>query len=326
MLSESLLPSLSIASNIILAVGLIIINKWVMVVDKFQFTIVLCSLHYYASFFTCSLLLLIGVFQYKTVNRYDNLLRIVIGQLASTISMNYNLNYNSVGLYQMSKLACIPCTLIIESLLQIRKQDLTLSMILSLILIMIGVALFAIIDSNRNILINDNNRILGYIWAILSIIITSLTQVFFGPLQKELNLNSLQLLFHTSPLLVLGSSLLIPILENHRQLLETKITYHLFINIIISCIGATGLNITNYAVLSYTTPLTYIVIGHFKTIIIISFGALFFDTGNTIPPSHTILGIILAMSGVILYQRENQRQQDLRQTNKLEKDSKVSNI
>ena len=71
----------SIASNIVAAVGLIILNKWVLVVDKFHFTIVLSCLHYYTSFLACCILLCLGVFKYKAASKYDYIIRISVVSL-----------------------------------------------------------------------------------------------------------------------------------------------------------------------------------------------------------------------------------------------------
>jgi hypothetical protein len=66
------------------------------------------------------------------------------------------------------------------------------------------------------------------------------------------------------------------------------------------------LNITNYLVLSWASPLTYQVIGHVKTIIILLAGAIQYDS---IPQGKTRIGMMLAILGVIVYTEENRQQQ-----------------
>lgn len=182
---------LSMISNVVSSVSLILINKRLVVQDEFNFMTILTGIHFYFSFVSCCIMLLIGLLQYKYVNNYMSIARISLGMLSSILFMNFNLSYNSVGFYQASKLACIPTTLLIESLLNKRHHDLTIILNISLLFIIIGVGLICVTEVSYTLT--------GVIWASLGILSTSLAQIFFSPLQKELNLNALQLLFHTSP-------------------------------------------------------------------------------------------------------------------------------
>lgn len=216
--------------------------------------------------------------------------------------MNLNLAHNSVGFYQMSKLACIPFTLFVESVFNVRQQKLTVFMTLSLGLILVGVTIFAVYDLTLNFY--------GCIWAALAIVSTSLAQVFFAPLQRELKLNALQLLLHTSPILTFGSFASIPLFETWAEIIKTKITYHLVVLICVSCFCAFFLNVTNYLVLQSTSPVSYLVIGHVKTILVIILGGIVFD--NAIFSFRVVVGIFVALVGVLLFSYENHRQQQER--------------
>jgi solute carrier family 35, member E3 len=220
--------------------------------------------------------------------------------------MNLNLAYNSIGFYQMSKLLCIPTTIAVESMIGIKNQDMTYAMIASLVMIMAGVSLFIVKD------LDFRSHVLGYMWAIAAVLATSLAQVFFGPLQKALDLNPLQLMYHTSPLLTLGSFVFIPLFEDRQALFETNLSMQLTFNLFVSCIGAVLLNLTNYFVLSHTTPLSYLVLGHIKTILILILGYAFFD--QQVPSSSILMGILVALFGVGLFSWEKTRQKAERQT------------
>jgi hypothetical protein len=63
-------------------------------------------------------------------------------------------------------------------------------------------------------------------------------------------------------------------------------------------------------VLSWASPLTYQVIGHIKTIIILITGVFLYDD---VPTAKSVLGMSLAMVGVIIYTEENRQQQLRRQ-------------
>lgn len=66
----------------------------------------------------------------------------------------------------------------------------------------------------------------------------------------------------------------------------------------VSCVLALGVNISNYLVLGKTSPLTYQVLGHLKTILILVLG---FVTFNKTIDFRNVIGIVIAMVGVVAY-------------------------
>lgn len=177
-----IVPSLGIIGNVVAAVGIILVNKTVIVVHDFKFMTVLSCLHFYVTFFSCCVFLMAGVLRYKAVNNYNYVLRIsmvsasscnviehctvhditynswlllcsnciIQGALASTLFMNLSLAANSVGFYQLAKLSTIPCILVLETILQVRQQSLTLPMILSLLFILLGIGFHTVHDVSFN--------------------------------------------------------------------------------------------------------------------------------------------------------------------------------
>jgi solute carrier family 35 protein E3 len=298
--------TLCVGANIVSSVTLILANKWIVLRENFAHMTILSCLHFYFSFFVCGILLMLGVFQYKPVNNFSHLLRISLGSLASIIFMNLNLAHNSVGFYQLSKLAAIPCTLVVESILNVRHQELTFPMATSLLLISVGLGIFIVNDIDFNIV--------GSIWAILAVVSTSLAQVWFSPLQRELQLNSIQLLVHTTPILTLGSFCMIPLFEERKDVMELKLTYSLFQSVLFSCVCAVCQNISNYLVLEKTSPITYTVLGHIKTLLILFLGGKLFDTSTL--SMRSVIGMGSALVGVILYSVDNFKQQQNREEKK----------
>ncbi len=61
-----------------------------------------------------------------------------------------------------------------------------------------------------------------------------------------------------------------------------------------SCIFALGVNISNYLVLGKTSPLTYQVLGHMKTVLILILGFTVFKKPVDI---RNVIGITIAMVG-----------------------------
>ena len=289
--------TIAIVGNVCSAVGLVIINKKVAVVDGFKYMSVLGCLHFYSTFIACYVFLGLGLISYKPVSNYSSIFKIALGNLASVAFMNWSLVYNSVGFYQISKLACIPTTLLLETLLGCRQQNITFTLIFSLFLISLGMYFISVKEVSFTAE--------GLVYAALAVICTSLSQIFFGPLQRSLQLDSLQLLFHTSPWITCGSFISALCTENIQELVRLKVTYSFSIDITCSCVMAVVVNTSNYYVLAFASPLTYQIIGHVKTIIIIISGFLIFKNNFTL---RILLGIILALIGVILYTEENRQQ------------------
>ena len=259
-------------ANVLASVALVLANKLTVAKQGFDFMIVLTGLHFYSSFLCCFVLLIFGVLQYKQVRSYNSLLRIASASLASIVFMNLNLKHNSVAFYQMSKLLCIPTSLILERLFHLRsiKSELNLAILSSLTMIIVGMCLVA-----EGELEYDSQT--GLMYMGLGVFFTSIAQVFFAPLQKQLGLNSIQLLFHTSPWMAFSSFALTPLCEDTHKLVEYDMNQSVVFAIAVSCIMAFLLNVTNYRVLELTTPLSYQILGHVKTICIVLSGIFFFD-------------------------------------------------
>ena len=213
--------------------------------------------------------------------------------------MNLNLKHNSVAFYQLSKLLCIPCTLFLERVIYtyffkgnkgVQRSELSLTVISSIVFISLGVALMAEGEIAYNFT--------GLVYMGLGVICTSVAQVWFAPLRKELNLNSLQLLFHTSPWMAFSSFVLAPFTEDTLRLLEFEMNRFAVLALSISCMMAFLLNVTNYKVLQVTSPLAYQVLGHVKTIAILLIGIFIF---NEKPTSRVIAGMILGCVGMVTY-------------------------
>ena len=139
---------------------------------------------------------------------------------------------------------------------------------------------------------------MGTVFAVLAVIFTSLAQIFTSSNQKELGCDALQLLYHTAPLIASGMFVMVPMLDDYQGLLNYEPNMAVITHIIISCVLALGVNISNYLVLGKTSPLTYQVLGHLKTIMILVLGFVVFHYESN---QRVILGIVVALVGVIAY-------------------------
>ncbi|RRT46699.1 hypothetical protein B296_00038212, partial [Ensete ventricosum] len=68
--------------------------------------------------------------------------------------------------------------------------------------------------------------------------------------------------------------------------------------IILSCLIAVSVNFSTFLVIGTTSPVTYQVLGHLKTCLVLSFGYIILHDPFT---SRNIMGILIAMFGMGLY-------------------------
>eukprot|EP01040_Poterioochromonas_malhamensis_P002104 gene2104-2243_t len=291
---NNLVVIIGVVSNILSVVGVVICNKYIIEVDHFNYSVFLSFLHFAFTALGTRVMLFSGYFSQNTAP-LSGILPVAVGSLLSVAFMNMNLAYNSVGFYQLSKLACIPFTLLVQYVAY--NQGVSGTVQLTLVPITFGVGYATVYDLNLNMF--------GFVVACLAVMATGMAQIFTSTYQKSLDCNALQLLYHTSPYITLGMLIMCPIFDDLQGLAKFEYTVPCVLRIFLSCVFALGVNISNYLVLGKTSPLTYQVLGHLKTVLILVLGFTVFqkpvDTRN-------ITGIVIALVGVIAYTEIRRRQ------------------
>lgn len=183
------------------------------------------------------------------------------------------------------------------------KQSVSQTVQLTLIPILFGVGYATVYDLSLNAT--------GCMFALCAIVATSMAQIFTNTYQKSLDCNAMQLLYHTTPLISIGMLIMSPFFDDWGKLWVYQFSQPCVIRILVSCCFALGVNISNYLVLGKTSPLTYQVLGHLKTILILFWGFTVFkkpvDTRN-------VIGIAAALVGVIGYTEVRRRETTTRST------------
>ena len=331
-----------IVGNVVSVVGVVIVNKWVQQKHGFDFMVFLSFMHFGVTTVGMRALLHAGLFRYKEAS-FSGVYKIALGSLGSVGFMNLNLAHNTVGMYQLSKLACIPVTLLLQQTVMGGERA-PLAVKLTLVPLMLGMGIATVYDVNVNFV--------GTVFATVAVLCTVVAQILTSSTQardaratpapprarralnrvprvrrltprasllpparprrrarrrvaqRELGCDALQLLYHTSPLITLGMLLLSFVFDDWGGLLEYEWNIPQLRDVLISCGLALGVNISNYLVLGKTSPLTYQVIGHLKTISILLLGALLFNK-PTSPQS--VVGVAIAMGGVVSYTEVKRR-------------------
>jgi len=239
---------------------------------------------------------LFKMFEVKRLPWRENFV-VASSMVASVMFMNYSLRTNSVGFYQVTKLACIPCMVAIESTyygkVYNRKIRLTLAIVI------IGVAAAVVTDVQFNAL--------GFMFGCLAVFFTTQFQIWTGAKQKEHGLQGLQFQHSQAHAVTIIVGVLALIFEVILPDRENSLLYHDFtapelVLILVSCILAIAVNVTSASLIGKTSAVTYQVVGHMKTCLVLIGGFMLFPLNvSNLDLAKNISGILVAMTGVILY-------------------------
>ncbi|PON86544.1 Sugar phosphate transporter domain containing protein [Trema orientale] len=276
--------------SVVSSVSIVICNKALISSLGFNFATTLTSWHLLVTFCSLHVALRLKLFEHKPFDRkaimgFGVLNGISIGLL------NLSLGFNSVGFYQMTKLAIIPCTVLLETIFLAKRFSRSIQ--LSLLILLLGVGIATITDVQLNAL--------GSILSLLAIVTTCVAQIMTNTIQKKFKVSSTQLLYQSCPyqsgtLLITG-----PFLDRfltNQNVFAFNYTTQVLVFIILSCLISVSVNFSTFLVIGKTSPVTYQVLGHLKTCLVLAFGyILLHDPFNW----RNILGIMIALVGMILY-------------------------
>ncbi|KAF5751827.1 putative organic anion transporter [Tripterygium wilfordii] len=277
--------------NVVTSVGIIIVNKALMATYGFTFATTLTGLHFATTTLLTALLRWLGYIQASHLP-FSELLKFVLFANFSIVGMNVSLMWNSVGFYQIAKLSMIPVSCLLEVVLD--KVRYSRDTKLSIGLVLLGVAVCTVTDVSVNFK--------GFMAAVVAVWSTSLQQYYVHFLQRKYSLGSFNLLGHTAPaqaasLLIVGPFLDYWLTNQRVYAYGYSLTSVLFI--ILSCSIAVGTNLSQFICIGRFTAVSFQVLGHMKTILVLVLGFIFF--GKEGLNLHVVLGMMIAVAGMIWY-------------------------
>lgn len=278
--------ALSVASS----VAIVICNKALISTLDFPFATTLTSWHLIVTFCTLHVALRLRFFESKTV---DMKTVVFFGLLnGSSIGLlNLTLGFNSIGFYQMTKLAIIPFTVFLETVF-LNKQF-SQKVKLSLMVLLFGVGVASVTDLQLNLV--------GSVLAFLAILTTCVGQIMTNTIQKKLNISSTQLLYQSCPFQAAILFVTGPFVDKcltKRNVFAYSYSSIVLVFIILSCLIAVSVNFSTFLVIGKTSPVTYQVLGHLKTCLILAFGYTLLHDPFTV---RNIVGISVAVFGMGMY-------------------------
>ena len=167
--------------------GLIIINKSVMQLYGFRYVLCLTTCHFLFTTVMLEGMKRAGAFEPKALPMAD-VHRLSLGAFSSIATMNLSLATNSIGLYQMGKLACIPYMVLYQSLFL--GMHFSTETKAALGVVVLGMATAVITDMQLNAL--------GCVYSMLSVLTTSHFQTWQSTKQREHECNPIQIQYATA--------------------------------------------------------------------------------------------------------------------------------
>ncbi|KAM0941045.1 putative sugar phosphate transporter domain-containing protein [Dioscorea sansibarensis] len=277
--------------NVVTSVGIIMVNKALMGTYGFSFATTLTGLHFATTTLMTIVFRWLGYVQPSHLPMPE-LLKFVLFANLSIVGMNVSLMWNSVGFYQIAKLCMIPVSCLLEVMLD--KVRYSRDTKLSIVVVLIGVAVCTVTDVSVNAK--------GLLAATIAVWSTSLQQYYVHYLQRKFSLGSFNLLSHTAPVQAVTLLVLGPFMDfwlSNRRVDKFDYNAPSLLFIILSCTIAVGTNLSQFICIGRFTAVTFQVLGHMKTILVLVLGFIFF--GKEGLNLHVVLGMILAVLGMIWY-------------------------
>ncbi|XP_073046281.1 UDP-rhamnose/UDP-galactose transporter 2-like [Primulina eburnea] len=280
------------AMNVISSVGIILANKQLMSTNgyAFVFATTLTGFHFAVTALVGAISNATGFSASKHVPLWELLWFSIVANMSIT-GMNLSLMLNSVGFYQISKLSMIPVVCVMEWILH--NKQYTKEVKISVVVVVIGVGVCTVTDVQVNAK--------GFICACVAVFSTSLQQISIGSLQKKYSIGSFELLSKTAP--IQAGSLLIfgPIIDYYlsgKLILDYKFTFGAILFMLLSCSLAVFCNISQYLCIGRFSAVSFQVLGHMKTLCVLTLGWLIFDSELTFK---NIMGMLVAVIGMVIY-------------------------
>ncbi|KAF0889461.1 hypothetical protein E2562_024523 [Oryza meyeriana var. granulata] len=277
--------------NISTSVGIIMVNKALMATHGFSFATTLTGLHFVTTTLMTIVFRWLGLSQPSHLPLPD-LVKFVIFSNLSIVGMNVSLMWNSVGFYQIAKLCMIPASCLLEVVFD--HVHYSRDTKLSIMVVLIGVAVCTVTDVSVNAK--------GLAAAVIAVWSTALQQYYVHFLQRKYSLNSFNLLGHTAPAQA-GSLLLVgpfvDFLLTGKRVDQFGFTSLAMFFLTLSCVIAIGVNLSQFICIGRFSAVSFQVLGHMKTVLVLSLGFLFF--GKEGMNFQVVLGMILAVVGMIWY-------------------------
>ena len=287
------------------SVSLVLVNKIVFL--DFPFVVSLSTLHFFVTFGLLTIMSsILSAFEPKPLPARANLLVALFG-VSSIVFMNYSLEHNSVGTYQMLKLCIIPVVLVIQALVHGVHASTKIKACLVVVVGGVGASTVSDVDANP----------IGLAFGCAAVVATAQYQIWQGSKQKEYDVTGIQLAQSVSAFQILIGLALATFVEGaslKRDFWDDPPaeSWRLLGYVALSCALAVSVNVHSFLLIGRTSAVTWQVVGHAKTILIVVGGALLFPSPNVsqVDALKNLGGMGVALVGAVVYSNVKVRESE----------------
>ncbi|GFQ03063.1 uncharacterized membrane protein at1g06890 [Phtheirospermum japonicum] len=283
-------PIVAMTFNFMVAVGIILGNKLVMGRVGFNYPIFLTLIHYTTAWVLLAIfktLALLPVSPPSKSTPFSSLFALGAVMAFASGLANTSLKHNSVGFYQMAKIAVTPTIVTAEFVLF--KKTISFSKVVALVVVSFGVAVATVTDLEFNMF--------GAIIAVAWIVPSAINKILWSSLQQQGNWTALALMWKTTPVTIFFLVALMPWLDP-PGVLSFKWDITNTTAILISALLGFLLQWSGALALGATSATSHVVLGQFKTCVILLGGYLIFGSD---PGPVSIVGAVVALCGMSVY-------------------------
>ncbi|PNT69491.1 hypothetical protein BRADI_3g56480v3 [Brachypodium distachyon] len=199
-------PPVALTFNFAVAVGIIVANKMVMGSVGFKFPIALSLIHYAVALVLMAILKALSLLPVAPPSKstpFSSLFALGAVMSLSTGLANVSLKHNSVGFYQMAKIAVTPTIVAAEFMLFQKKVS--FQKVITLATVSFGVAVATVTDLEFNFF--------GACVALAWIVPSAVNKILWSNLQQSGHWTALALMWKTTPVTIFFLLALMPLLD-----------------------------------------------------------------------------------------------------------------
>ncbi|XP_050219624.1 nucleotide-sugar uncharacterized transporter 1 [Mercurialis annua] len=282
-------PFVALSFNFVVAISIIFINKWVLQGAGFHFPICLSFIHYLISWILMALLKACSILPASPPSKSSLVSLFTLGFVMSlsTGLANVSLKYNSVGFYQMAKIAVTPSIVLLEFVWFGKRVSFT--KVVALTVVSIGVSVATVTDLQFSVF--------GACIALAWIIPSAVNKILWSTLQQRENWTALALMWKTTPITLFFLASLVPFLDppgvfsyQWNATNTSLVLVSAFLGFLLQWSGALALGATS--------AISHVVLGQFKTCVLLLGNYYIFDSN---PGATSIFGAFTAIAGMSGY-------------------------
>jgi len=219
--------------------------------------------------------------------------KLALSMCLNVVLPNLSLAFSTVTVYQLCRVLLTPMTAIINYVF----FHATIPRMAALVLIPVcaGVGITSYYDTQpaANSKVQTTSSV-GIFFALSGVCASAAYTVLIGAYHKKLQMSSSQLLFNQAPIASVMLLFAVPVMDHIPVLSNVPINRWLMI--LMSGGFASLINISQFFIVSSSGPVTSTVVGHLKTISIVSIGWAVSGRGVT---DKSALGVLMTVGGII---------------------------